>query len=146
MCSKRGMPSSSQTMAIVMVGCGSMGVSSSSGPGRFWSRIRPAASIVCALEAAGLILLQNRPGPLDEETPIDPHPTITIALLCELLGIPLLEHIYVDGVGDPFFVAERGILKDVPDLVVTLREWTKGLAEKELLRGLCAPNYYDEQK
>jgi RadC-like JAB domain len=98
------------------------------------------------MEAAGLILLQNRPGPLDEETPIDPHPTMTIAIVCELLGIPLLEHIYIDGVGDPFFVAERGILTDVPDLVVTLRKWTKGMAEKELLRGICAPNYYDEQK
>src|SRR6266511_2451053 len=122
MCSKRGMPRSSQTKAIVIVGCGSMGVSSSSGPGRFWSRIRPAASKAHTMEAAGLILLQNRPGPLDEETPIDPHPTMTIAIVCELLGIPLLEHIYIDGVGDPFFVAERGILTDVPDLVVTLRK------------------------
>src|SRR6266511_898986 len=98
------------------------------------------------MEAAGIILLQNRPGPLDDETPIDPHPTMTIAFVCELLGIPLLEHIYIDGVGDPFFMAERGILKDVPALVVTLREWTTELAKKELLRGICAPNYDDEQK
>ena len=99
-----------------------------------------------ALEAAGIILMQNRPGRLDDETPIDPHPTLDIAVFCDLAGIPLIEHIYINPDGWPFFMRERGLLNDVPQLLVMLREGKNGIAKKELNRGLCAPDNYERRK
>jgi hypothetical protein len=96
-----------------------------------------------AMEAVAIILMQNQPGPVDDETPIDPHVTLRIALFCEMAGMPLVEHIYINNDGHPFFVRERGILKGVPNFVVTVREGIHGLAKKEVGRGICAPNYYE---
>jgi RadC-like JAB domain len=99
-----------------------------------------------ALEAVGLILMQNLPGAVDHDTPIDPSVTLKLALFCELAGMPLVEHVYVNTQGEPFFVRERGILKGVPELVVRVREGANGLAKKELDRGICAPNHYKKQR
>jgi hypothetical protein len=99
-----------------------------------------------ALEAAGIILLQNRPGRVSTAPPINPLITIEIALFCEWAGIPLIEHIYVNRKGEPLFVRERGILKDVPQGLSTLREWSNEIAKKEVDRGICSLDYYDRKK
>src|SRR6266511_3811420 len=99
-----------------------------------------------ALEAAGIILLQNRPGRVATAPPINPLITLEIALFCDWAGIPLIEHIYVNRKGDPLFVRERGILKDVPHGLSTLREWSNEIAKKEVDRGICSLDYYDRKK
>jgi hypothetical protein len=99
-----------------------------------------------ALEAAGIIVMQNRPGRVDDETPIDPHLTLDLTVFCDLAGIPLIEHIYIYRDGWPLFVRERGILKDVPDLLARLRDGKDTIAKKELERGRCAPNEHERSR
>ena len=99
-----------------------------------------------AMEAAGIILMQNRPGPVDDETPIDPHVTLDIAVFCELAGIPLIEHIYIYRDGWPLFVRERGVIKEVPKLLATLREGKDTIAKKELGRGSCSPESEERKR
>ena len=74
------------------------------------------------LGAKGILLLQNRMGTLDEITPIDAELSLHVDLLCTLLGLPLIEHIYIDRVGKPFFVRERGLLTTTAPLVQAIRE------------------------
>jgi RadC-like JAB domain len=44
---------------------------------------------------AGIVLLQNRPGTIYEGTPIDLALSLRIALLCDLHGLPLIDHVYM---------------------------------------------------
>jgi hypothetical protein len=99
-----------------------------------------------ATEAAGIIVMQNRPGSIDDETPIDPHLTVDLAVFCELAGIPLIEHMYIYRDGFLFFVRERALLKEVPKLLVTLREGKDGIAKKELERGSCSPKDHERSR
>ena len=99
-----------------------------------------------AMEAAGIILMQNRPGRVANEPPIDPSITLDIAVFCDLAGIPLIEHMYINRHGWPFFVRERGILNKAPELLVKLREGKDALVKSELGRGICCPEYYERKK
>ena len=98
-----------------------------------------------AMEAAGIILMQNRPGRVDNDTPVDPHITLDIAVFCALAGIPLIEHMYIYRDGWPLFVCERGLLNDIPKVLATLREGKDGIAKKELARNTCSPDSYERR-
>ena len=90
-----------------------------------------------SIGAMGIILLQNRPGPVEEGVAIDAQVSLQIALVCELMGLPLVDHIYINTLGAPFFVRGRGILKPVRELVATMRERAAGMAVKAWEKGLC---------
>jgi hypothetical protein len=98
------------------------------------------------MNAAGIILMQNRPGPVVHDVPIDALVTIKIALVCELLGMPLVDHIYINSHGSAFFGRERGLFKKVPELLVTMREGAEDLAIKAWETGLCEDDYYEKKK
>jgi hypothetical protein len=89
--------------------------------------------------------MQNHPGVIEPGVLLDAHPTIKLALLGELVGLPLIEHIYVNALGSPVFMRERGVLKGVPELLSTLREGSEGLAVKAWEQSLC-DDVYDEKK
>ena len=89
-----------------------------------------------SLKAEGILLMQNRPGPVESGVVIDAYPTIRIAVACELLGLPLIEHIYLNALGYPMFMRERGVLKEVPTLLSTVREGSEGMAVKAWEQGL----------
>jgi RadC-like JAB domain len=97
-----------------------------------------------SLLAEGFLLMQNHPGVIEPGVLLDAHPTITLALLGELMGLPLIEHIYVNALGSPVFMRERGVLKGVAELVVTLREGSEGIAVKAWEQSLC--DDYDDKK
>jgi hypothetical protein len=90
--------------------------------------------------------MQNRPGAVESGVVIDAYPTIRIAVACELLGLPLIEHIYLNALGYPMFMRERGVLKEVPSLLSTLREGSEGIAVKAWEQGLGDEEYYEKKK
>ena len=83
------------------------------------------------LSPAGIVLLQNLPGTIYEGTPIDLSLSLRLALLCGLLNIPLIDHVYIDTQGYPFFVRERGHLDGIAPLRRALDERLSDLTEKE---------------
>jgi DNA repair protein RadC len=83
------------------------------------------------LAPAGIVLLQNRPGTIYEGTPIDLALSLQIALFCDLHGIPLIDHVYIDTQGYPYFVRERGHFQGIAPLRRAVDERLADLAEKE---------------
>ena len=83
------------------------------------------------LGARGIVLIQNRPGTLHAKAPIDHALAIKVDLFCDLLGIPLLEYVFIDAQGEAFFVRERGILKQTRRLRRAMDERIAYLAQKE---------------
>ena len=83
------------------------------------------------LAPAGIVLLQNRPGTIYEGTAIDLALSLQVALLCDLHGIPLIDHIYIDTQGYPFFVRERGHLQGLAPLRCGIEERLSELAARE---------------
>jgi RadC-like JAB domain len=96
--------------------------------------------------AAGIILVQNRPGPITQGHPVDAHISIKTALVCDLLGIPLIEHVYIDPLGDPLFMRERGALQGVDMLFHTLHERLAELSVQAWKDGLCDTEYYERKR
>ena len=83
------------------------------------------------LTPAGIVLLQNRPGTIYEGTPIDLALSLHVALLCELHGIPLIDYVYIDTQGYPYFVREQGHLVGIAPLRRALDERLSDLTHKE---------------
>jgi RadC-like JAB domain len=83
------------------------------------------------LAPAGIVLLQNRPGTIYEGTPIDLALSVHVALLCDLHGIPLIDHVHIDTQGYPFFVRERGHLQGIAPLRRGVDERLSELTAKE---------------
>jgi hypothetical protein len=65
------------------------------------------------------------------KSPVDAELSLTIDLMCALLGLPLMEHIYVGMQGSSFCVRERGLLKGTSALVRAIRERIAYLAKSE---------------
>lgn len=95
--------------------------------------------------AAGILLLQNRPGSIYSGVPIDVQVSITIAFVCELLGMPLVDHLYINTRGEPLSVRARGILKPVPELVTTLRERSAGIVKQAAESGIGEEDYFEQK-
>jgi hypothetical protein len=95
-----------------------------------------------SLSAVGILLVQNRPGVLHQGFPIDAHITLKTALVCDLLGLPLIEHIYIDPVGTPTFMRERGALQGVAPLFHAIEDRLTDLAVQAWQQGLCDPEQY----
>jgi RadC-like JAB domain len=96
--------------------------------------------------AAGIILVQNHPGLMTQGHPVDAHISIKAALACDLLGIPLIEHVYIDPLGDPLFMRERGALQGVDTLFHTVHERLAELAVQAWKDGLCDTEYYERKR
>ena len=96
--------------------------------------------------AAGIILVQNRPGPITQSHPVDAHISIKTALVCDLLGIPLVEHVYIDPLGDPLFMRERGALQGVDTLFHSIHERLAELSIQAWRDGLCDTEWYERRR
>jgi RadC-like JAB domain len=72
--------------------------------------------------AKGIILMQNRLGPIEDGTPLDIDLSLLVDLVSALLGIPFIEHIFIDRVGKPFFAREQGLLQTTDPFVKEIRE------------------------
>jgi hypothetical protein len=97
------------------------------------------------LRARGLILIQNRPGCVETDVLLDAQPTLRFGVACEMMGIPLIDHIYMNTEGTPVFIRERGILKDVPEILKTFRDCSANLSIRAWEKNLTAEEYYDKK-
>jgi len=98
------------------------------------------------MKAKGIILLQNRPGSASHGVPIDALVTLKIAIVCELIGIPLIDHLYINTEGSAVSMRTRGLLKKVPDLLRTLREYASALAVKAWEEGRFTDEWHEKRK
>jgi RadC-like JAB domain len=98
-----------------------------------------------SMGACGILLVQNRPGSAKGHVSISADSTLQVALLCELLGMPLIDHIYLNSRGEPIFVRERGALKALPGLLCTIRKRRDAIAKEVWEKGLLEEDYYEKK-
>ena len=96
-----------------------------------------ALSCAVSMGARAMVLVQNRPGPRRLSTPVDFAPTLKLAAAAHLVGITLVDHLFVPNGGHaPLSLRERRILPEATALGAELEMTLEALAMEHSLVGL----------
>jgi len=93
------------------------------------------------MNAAGVVLVQSHPGPIEERPEIDPLMSIHAAFSCEDVGVLLLDHVFINAQGHSLSLREHGYFDEVRSMVGTIRDVAVEIVEEQGI-----PGYVGEPK